>query len=105
MFSPYRHTLPLHAALPISGATAGIYSNAGGTLAVANAGTIRGDGSYDGFDAAPDAGITIGTASSSVTNSGAISGAGAGITTSYLYDAEIDQLVGDRKSTRLNSRH
>src|SRR3546814_6104220 len=41
-----------------------------------------------------DLGITIGTASSSVTNSGAISGAGAGITTSYLYDAEIDQLVG-----------
>src|SRR3546814_12905864 len=65
----------------ITGATSGIYSNAGGTLAVVNAGTIRGDGSYDGFDAAPDAGITIGTASSSVTNSGALSGAGAGTTT------------------------
>jgi len=78
----------------ITGATSGIYSNAEGTLAVVNAGTIRGEGSYDGFDAAPDAGITIGTASSSVTNSGTISGAGAGITTSYLYDAEIGQLVG-----------
>src|SRR3546814_1366475 len=44
----------------ITGATSGIYSNAGGTLAVVNAGTIRGEGSYDGFDAAPDAGITIG---------------------------------------------
>src|SRR3546814_18352418 len=55
---------------------------------------IRGEGSYDGFDAAPDAGITIGTASSSVTNSGAIWGAGAGITTRSLYAEAIGQLVG-----------
>src|SRR3546814_3774268 len=40
-----------------------------------------------------DAGITIGTASSSVTNSGTISGAGAGITTAYLFDEEIGELV------------
>ena len=76
----------------ITGATSGIYGSAGGTLAINNAGTIRGEGTYDGFDAVPDAGVTIGTASSSVinsndgvrligggsvTNSGAISGRGA----------------------------
>jgi outer membrane autotransporter protein len=77
----------------ITGATSGIYSGASGTLIVDNAGTIRGNGAYDGFDAPPDAGITIGTANSSVTNSGTISGAGAGITTAYLFDEEINQLV------------
>ena len=78
----------------ITGATSGIYSFATGTLVVNNAGTIRGEGAYDGFAAAPDAGITITTASSSVTNSGTISGAGAGITTAYQYDEESDALVG-----------
>lgn len=77
----------------ITGATSGIYGAAGGTLIVNNAGTIRGEGTYDGFDAVPDAGITIGTARSSVTNSGTIGGAGAGITTAYLFDDEIGQLV------------
>jgi fibronectin-binding autotransporter adhesin len=78
----------------IEGATSGIYSFATGTLAVDNAGTIRGNGSYDGFAAAPDAGITITTATSSVTNSGTISGAGAGITTAYQFDDDIGDLVG-----------
>lgn len=78
----------------ITGATSGIYSSATGTLAVVNAGTIRGNGTYDGFAAPPDAGITIGTAGSSVTNSGTISGAGAGITTTSLFDEETGQLVG-----------
>src|SRR3546814_8922761 len=50
----------------ITGATSGIYSGSSGTLTVDNAGIIRGNGAYDGFDAPPDAGITIGTASSSV---------------------------------------
>ncbi len=77
----------------ITGAKSGIYGSAGGTLAVNNAGTIRGEGTYDGFDAVPDAGITIGTADSSVTNSGTISGAGAGITTVYLFDNATNQLV------------
>lgn len=77
----------------ITGATSGIYGSAGGTLVVNNAGTIRGDGTYDGFDAVPDAGITIGTADSSVTNSGTISGAGAGITTVYLFDNTTNQLI------------
>src|SRR3546814_20324240 len=75
----------------ITGATSGIYSNAGGTLAVVNAGTIRGEGSYDGFDAAPDAGITIGTASSIVTRSGATWGAGPGIPPSHHHYGENGQ--------------
>jgi len=78
----------------ITGETSGIYAFATGTLAVNNAGTIRGNGSYDGFDAAPDAGITITTAASSVANSGTISGAGAGITTAYQFDEDINGLVG-----------
>ncbi|MBB6425178.1 autotransporter domain-containing protein [Sphingopyxis sp. JAI128] len=78
----------------ITGATSGIYSGAGGTLTVDNAGTIRGNGTYDGFAAPPDAGITIGTAASSVTNSGTISGASAGITTASLFDEEAGTLVG-----------
>lgn len=77
----------------IIGATSGIYGSAGGTLVVNNAGTIRGEGTYDGFDAVPDAGVTIGTADSSVTNSGTISGAGGGITTVYLFDNATNQLV------------
>ena len=77
----------------ITGATSGVYSFATGTLVVNNAGVIRGEGSYDGFDAAPDAGVTITTASSSVINSGTISGAGAGITTAYQFDEDIGQLV------------
>src|SRR3546814_13584724 len=43
--------------------------------------------------APPDAGITIATANSSVVNSGTISGAGTGITTAYLFDEEIGELV------------
>lgn len=78
----------------IEGATSGIYSGSTGTLTVENAGTIRGNGTYDGLDAAPDAGITIATANSSVNNSGTITGAGAGITTAYQYDADADVLVG-----------
>lgn len=77
----------------ITGGTSGVYGSASGTLVVNNAGTIRGEGTYDGFDAVPDAGITIGTANSSVTNSGTISGAGAGITTVYLFDNATNQLV------------
>src|SRR3546814_20706762 len=75
------------------GATVGSYSDANGTLTVDKAGTIRGNGAYDGFDAPPDAGITIATANSSVVNSGTISGAGTGITTAYLFDEEIGELV------------
>src|SRR3546814_3989713 len=88
----------------ITGATSGIYSGSSGTLTVDNAGIIRGNGAYDGFDAPPDAGITIGTASSSVTNSGTISGAGAGITTAYLFDEELNQLVLLAVGTTVDNR-
>lgn len=77
----------------IVGGTSGIYSAGRGTIAINNAGTIRGEGSYDGFAAPPDAGIDITTANSSVINSGTISGAGAGITTAYQFDEEIGDLV------------
>lgn len=77
----------------ISGATSGIYSGASGSLLVNNAGTIRGEGTYDGPDRAPDAGITIATAGSGVTNSGTISGARLGITTAYVFDSSLGRLV------------
>lgn len=77
----------------ISGGTSGVYSGGGGTIAIVNAGTIRGEGSYDGFDADPDAGVTIATGDSRVANSGTISGAGAGITTAYQFDSAINGLV------------
>jgi fibronectin-binding autotransporter adhesin len=78
----------------IEGATSGIYGGSSGSMTIENAGTIRGNGTYDGLDFPPDAGITIATAGSSVANTGTISGAGAGITTAYVYDAEADVLVG-----------
>ncbi|WP_168707805.1 autotransporter domain-containing protein [Sphingopyxis sp. PAMC25046] len=87
----------------ITGATSGIYSGSSGTLTVDNAGTIRGEGAYDGFGAPPDAGITIGTASSSVTNSGTISGANAGITTAFVFDEEIGALVGLAVGTQVTN--
>jgi fibronectin-binding autotransporter adhesin len=87
----------------ITGGTSGIYSFATGTLVVNNAGVIRGQGSYDGFDAAPDAGVTITTASSSVTNSGTISGAGAGITTAYQFDEAVGDIVGVAIGTQVTN--
>src|SRR3546814_16029291 len=54
----------------ITGATSGIYSGSSGTLTVDNAGIIRGNGAYAGFDAPPDAGIPNGTASPTVTTPG-----------------------------------
>jgi len=77
----------------IEGATSGIYST-GGSLTVINAGVIRGNGTYDGFDASPDAGITIASAGSSVTNSGTISGAGGGITTAFAFNTATSELLG-----------
>lgn len=87
----------------ITGATSGIYSGATGALTVDNAGIIRGNGTYDGFAAPPDAGITIGTAGSSVTNSGTISGASAGITTAFLFDEDAGRLVGLALGTEIEN--
>src|SRR3546814_19181438 len=77
----------------ITGATSGIYSGSSGKLTVDNAGIIRGNGAYDGFDAPPYAGITIVPALSSVTNSGPISGAGARDTTAHLFEGEYNHPV------------
>lgn len=87
----------------IEGGTSGIYGGAEGTMTIVNAGTIRGNGAYDGFDAVPDAGITIATRESSVTNTGLISGAGAGITTAYLFDADINELLGLAVGTQVTN--
>lgn len=78
----------------ITGGTSGILASSSGTVAIDNAGTIRGNGTSDSLDFPPDAGITIATANSSVVNSGTISGAGAGISTAYIFDTELDRLVG-----------
>ncbi|PZQ21214.1 MAG: hypothetical protein DI569_12780 [Sphingopyxis macrogoltabida] len=85
----------------IEGGTSGIYGGSSGTMTIVNAGMIRGNGTYDGFAAAPDAGITIATAGSSVTNSGSIYGSGAGITTAYLFDTDLNILVGLAKGTQI----
>ncbi|MGV2495198.1 autotransporter domain-containing protein [Pelagerythrobacter aerophilus] len=87
----------------IEGATSGIYGGSEGTMTIVNAGTIRGNGAYDGFDAPPDAGITIATKESSVTNSGTISGAGAGITTAYVFDEAINELIGAAVGTQVTN--
>lgn len=87
----------------IEGGTSGIYGGSSGTMTIANAGTIRGNGAYDGFDASPDAGITIGTADSSVTNSGTISGAGAGVTTAYVFNEELGDIVGIAINTQITN--
>lgn len=77
----------------ISGTKSAIWAEQGAVV-VNNAGTIRGNGSYDGFDAPPDAGIVISQANSSITNSGTISGAGAGITTANFFDSATSRLEG-----------
>ena len=80
----------------IEGATSGIFGGSAlaGSLTVNNAGTIRGNGTYDGFDRAPDAGITIFRGGSSVTNSGTISGATSGITTATAFNSQTNSFIG-----------
>src|SRR3546814_11860370 len=82
----------------ITGATSGVYDDEGG-IDLANAGTIRGEGSYDGFDAPPDAGVTILGAPSTVVNSGTISGAGAGIPTAYYFNPTTGLVEGRAAGT------
>src|SRR3546814_12134034 len=56
-----------------------------------NAGTIRGNGSYEGAAAPADAGVMIQSAGASIDNSGTISGAGYGIVTQLYYNDETGQ--------------
>jgi fibronectin-binding autotransporter adhesin len=75
----------------IEGAKSGIYSD-GSSLSVDNAGVIRGNGSYDGFDAAPDGGIVFAGGPADIDNSGTISGQRFGITTAYFFNPQTNQL-------------
>ena len=76
----------------ITGGNVGFLAGAGNpatsSVTLDNAGTIRGEGTADLFDALSGAGVNIITANSTVTNSGTISGAGFGITTNYDYTPE-----------------
>ncbi|MGS1018338.1 autotransporter domain-containing protein [Allosphingosinicella humi] len=76
----------------LEGAKSGIFGQEG-PLAVNNAGSIIGHGTYDGFDAEPDAGIVLAVGPTTIVNSGTILGAGAGITTAYYYDAASNSLL------------
>lgn len=75
----------------IVGDRTGIQSNAP-SLTVSNAGTVRGNGSYDGLDAPPEGGIIVQGGPAVITNSGTISGAGFGISTAYYFNAATGQL-------------
>ena len=78
----------------ITGDDIGIYAD-NGPVVVDNAGTIRGNGlSYGSIDDRPSGGIVIAQPGSTVTNSGQITGAANGVTTSYFFseDEEGDNL-------------
>lgn len=77
----------------ITGTQSGVHVERG-ALELTNAGEIRGEGLYDGFDAPPDGGVTISGGVSSVNNSGTISGARFGITTAHLFNPDTQQLEG-----------
>lgn len=86
----------------IQGSKSGVFGRRGAVV-VTNEGTIRGDGTYDGFDAAPDGGITIAEAGSSVANSGLISGARFGITTAYYFNPSTGLLEPRAVGTTVNN--
>ena len=72
----------------ITGDDIGIYAD-NGPVVVDNAGTIRGNGlSYGSIDDRPSGGIVIAQPGSTVTNSGQITGAANGVTTSYFFSED-----------------
>ena len=75
----------------ITGAASGIESEFG-SLTLTNAGTIRGNGTNQGQNAAPDAGVTISGGLSTVVNSGTISGNRLGITTASHFNPDTNEL-------------
>ena len=77
----------------ITGSTSGIYSQAA-TFSVVNNGAIRGNGTYDGFAAPSDAGITFAGGPATIRNLGTISGARFGITSNFLYNPATNLLEG-----------
>ncbi|MCA3581277.1 MAG: S-layer family protein, partial [Bradyrhizobium sp.] len=86
----------------ITGVTSGVVAN-GGAVAITNAGTIRGTGTYDGFDRAPDGGVLIAAAGSSVSNSGTISGARFGISTASFFNPSANRLEGRAIGTTITN--
>lgn len=84
-------TVVVDAASTLTAGKIGVFAERG-TLHLTNAGTIRSNGTYDGVDEAPHAGVTISQGDAIVTNSGTISGAGFGITTAHYYNPETDLL-------------
>ncbi|WP_324749137.1 autotransporter domain-containing protein [Sphingomonas sp. LY54] len=75
----------------IEGARIGIFAEAG-PLALDNAGTVRGNGNYDGLNGPPEGGVTLSQGNSSIANSGTISGAGFGVTTAHYFNPATNQL-------------
>ena len=79
----------------VEGTQIGIYVEKGeATIDVQEGGTVRGNSAADGLDTLPGAGITISVPDVIVNNAGAISGAGAGITSIYTYNPTLDALEG-----------
>jgi fibronectin-binding autotransporter adhesin len=85
----------------ITGTLKGIHA-AEGAVIVTNAGTIRGNGTFDGFGATPDGGISLRVGISSITNSGSISGARFGITTYNSTDANGQWVARVTDTTVIN---
>ncbi|WP_182911892.1 autotransporter domain-containing protein [Sphingomonas cavernae] len=86
----------------ITGTTSAVLADLG-AIHIDNAGKIRGTGSYDGFAALPDGGVTLVTGQSTITNSGEISGAGHGISTAYFNNAATSQLEGRALNTQITN--
>ena len=76
----------------IEGAKSGIFNQAA-TFSLVNHGTIRGNGTYDGFEDTPDAGVTT-SGPATIQNYGSITGQRFGITTIYNWDEERQLLQG-----------
>ena len=86
----------------MTGGTSGIHSQAS-SFSLTNSGTIRGNGSYDGFDAAPDGGLDIMGGPGTIQNSGTISGQRFGITTAYVLNPSTNLLEGRAIGTTVSN--
>src|SRR5690606_16289037 len=87
----------------IEGGTHGVFAGGDGSLALSNAGTIRGNGIYEGSEAPADAGVMIQSAGAVVDNSGTISGAGYGIVTQLYFNDETGQIEARATGTEISN--
>ncbi len=85
----------------IEGGKIGVHASGDGSLTLSNAGTIRGNGTYEGNAFPADAGVMIQSANAVVENSGTISGAGYGIVTQLYYNSVTGQLEARAKDTEI----